>query len=305
MIHLCFPYDFLGALIFHPISTTPGRCCYWRGATDATCTATCHGGQPWAKAVLVRDALFENVNVDFLFQPNLSTNLWNTVYFQHFFVWWPNRVRVPNYPKYQLSRGLVDGSGGEYFSSIPSNNLLEGIRPLPTPKLFINKSLQWIRVEEVTRFKAHPKSWLHIAVNSSIQLGSEPGRNLWKYRWANNGWFRDLSHPKSRIFIGEWVHIMEKKPPNHPLEKWTINVSKSQSCWERILVLRELPEKNSPPSQLRVQNVVVFHPFLPDEWCWLSMRMNEPKGHVVLGDWVLPLANLEISVAWGEILDEA
>ena len=84
MIHLCFPYDFLGALIFHPISTTPGRCCYWRGATDATCTATCHGGQPWAKAVLVRDALFENVNVDFLFQPKLSTNLWNTVYFQHF-----------------------------------------------------------------------------------------------------------------------------------------------------------------------------------------------------------------------------
>ena len=137
--------------------------------------------------------------------------------FPAFFVWWPNRVRVPNYPKYQLSRGLVDGSGGEYFSSIPSNNLLEGIRPLPTPKLFINKSLQWIRVEEVTRFKAHPKSWLHIAVNSSIQLGSEPGRNLWKYRWANNGWFRDLSHPKSRLFIGEWVHIMEK---NHQITPW-------------------------------------------------------------------------------------
>jgi len=84
MIHLCFPYDFLGALIFRPISTTPGRCCYWRGATDATCTATCHGGQKWAKGVLVRDALSENVNVDFLFQPKWSTNLWNTVYFQHF-----------------------------------------------------------------------------------------------------------------------------------------------------------------------------------------------------------------------------
>lgn len=40
-----------------------------------------------------------------------------------------NRVRVPNYPKYQLSRGLVDGSGS--ILSIPSNNLLEGIWPLP------------------------------------------------------------------------------------------------------------------------------------------------------------------------------
>lgn len=30
--------------------------------------------------------------------------------FPAFFVWWPNRVRVPNYPKYQLFGGLVDGS---------------------------------------------------------------------------------------------------------------------------------------------------------------------------------------------------
>ena len=47
-----------------------------------------------------------------------------------------------------------------------------------TKTVKLNQSLQWIRVEEVTRFKSHPKSWLHMAVNSIHTAWQLEGTNL-------------------------------------------------------------------------------------------------------------------------------